>query len=139
MANIYRASLVSLIVVDAGGRATLLGIAENFTVTKNFEAEALREIGNFFAPEIVIHGVMATFCWGKAWQKGVDLVAQGIVPAMPRSRNTNPMPCGSWTRRPTAHCHPLQGGDELVGGRDHGPCEAPPERAGHLYHGAIRE
>lgn len=78
--TIYRASLVSIILVDATGRSTPLGIAENFTVAKQYENEALREIGNFFAPEIVIHGAGATFSWAKAWQKGIDLVSQRIIP-----------------------------------------------------------
>ena len=47
--SIYRASLVSIVLVDAAGRASPLGIAEQFTITKTFENEALREIGNFFA------------------------------------------------------------------------------------------
>jgi len=80
MAIIYRASLVSIILIDSGGRSTPLGIAENFMLQKTFEVEALREIGNFFAPEIVVHGVNANFSWGKAWVKGVDLVKQGIIP-----------------------------------------------------------
>jgi hypothetical protein len=80
MAIIYRASLVSIVVVDANGQASPLGIAETFTLQKSFETEALREIGNFFAPEIVVHGVGASFSWGKAWVKGVDLVKQGIIP-----------------------------------------------------------
>ena len=81
MATIYRASLVSIVLVDYQGRSLALGMAENFTLQKAYETEALREIGNFFAPEIVIHGAGASFSWGKAWQKGVDLVAQGIIPA----------------------------------------------------------
>ena len=80
MAIIYRASLVSIILVDSGGLSTLLGIAETFTLQKAYETEALREIGNFFAPEIVVHGVGASFSWGKAWVKGIDLVKQGIIP-----------------------------------------------------------
>jgi hypothetical protein len=81
MAMIYRASLVSIVLVDYQGRSMPLGVAETFTLQKAFETEALREIGNFFAPEIVIHSAGASFSWGKAWVKGVDMVAEGIIPA----------------------------------------------------------
>ena len=81
MATIYRASLASIILVSASGIATALGIVENLTLSKQFENEALREIGNFFSPEIVVHGVNANFSWGKAWQKGLDLVSEGLIPA----------------------------------------------------------
>ena len=81
MAMIYRASLVSIVLVDYQGRSMPLGVAETFTLQKAFETEALREIGSFFAPEIVIHGAGASYSWGKAWVKDVDMVAEGIIPS----------------------------------------------------------
>jgi len=80
-ATVYRASLVAIILLNSRGQAIPLGIGEQFQISKQFETEALREIGNFFAPEILLHGVGATFSFQKAWVKNVDLVGQGIVPA----------------------------------------------------------
>ena len=80
-ATVYRASLANVIVTSAGGVATPLGLAQNLTISKDFIVEGLPEIGSFEFAELVDHGYSATFSIQKLWVKGLDFVAEGIIPA----------------------------------------------------------
>jgi hypothetical protein len=80
MATIYRASLASIIAINGDGTPVPLGVVQNLRLQKRYAVEGVPEIGSFRWAEILIHGYNAMFSWGKAWSKGVDLVAQGLIP-----------------------------------------------------------
>jgi hypothetical protein len=93
MATVYRAPLVTIILVNSGGQGTTMGMARNFTLQKAFQAELIPEIGNFFAAENVLLGVQATFSWATAWVKAQDWVKQGIIPADSGIAQFEPFAC----------------------------------------------
>jgi len=79
--RVYIASLASVVVINGQGIAVPLGFVQNFTTTKNYDIERVREWGNYEDAELVFHGYGATFGWQEAWSEGVDLVLQGILPS----------------------------------------------------------
>lgn len=81
MSSIYRASLASLIAVNATGVAFPLGLVQNLRLEKRYAVEGVPEIGSFRWAEILLHGYNAQFAWGRAYSKGIDLIGQGLVPA----------------------------------------------------------
>src|SRR5580765_2818547 len=80
-ADVYIASTASIIAVPGQGAPVPIGLVTNVRVQKNWVTERLIEIGNFFPVDIVIHGVDAIFSWDRSYGPGMDLVAEGLLPA----------------------------------------------------------
>lgn len=78
---VYIGATLSVIAVPYTGRPTPIGLVTNVRAQKDWMTERIIEIGSYFPADIVIHGVNASFSWDKSYGPGVDLVAQGLIPA----------------------------------------------------------
>lgn len=79
--NIVVAPLVSIILVDGDNVSTPLGLAENFSFEKRLLIDMPREIGNFAPADIIMMGYEGSFNFSKTYARGIDMVAQGIIPS----------------------------------------------------------
>jgi hypothetical protein len=79
--RIYIASLASVIAVTGAGIAVPLGLVMNLRLEKRFTIEAVAEWGNFLAADLLIHAASATFSWSRAYNAGIDLISQGLIPS----------------------------------------------------------
>jgi hypothetical protein len=78
---VYIGAELSAIAVPYTGRPVPLGLLTNVRVQKDWVTERIIEIGSYFPADIVIHGVNASFSWDRSYGPGVDLVANGLIPA----------------------------------------------------------
>lgn len=78
---VYIGATLSVVAVPYTGRPVPIALITNVRVQKDWLTERIIEIGSYFPADIVIHGVNASFSWDKSYGPGVDLVAQGLIPA----------------------------------------------------------